>query len=77
MAYQLESVYVEDNGVYKFGELQFFCITKKTNIYAVLQTHTCFMANQLISAAGGPIKLMPMCKNCNDFANKCTLKNTL
>ena len=29
MAYQLESVYVEDNGVYKLGELQFFCITKK------------------------------------------------
>ena len=73
--------YVEDNGVYKFGELQFFHITKKTNVRTVLQTrsgsHTYFMANQLVSAAGGPIKLIPMCKNCDNFANKCKLKNKI
>ena len=81
MAFQLNHTYVEDNGVYKHNELQFFRVDNKRNVRAVAPTrqglYTCFSANQLVAKSGGPMNLIPTCKSCDDFANERNLKKKL
>ena len=81
MAFQLDHAYIDDNGVYRHNELQFFRVVNKRNARAVAPTrnglHTCFSANQLIAKSGGLINLISTCKSCDDFANERNLKKKL